>query len=218
MPDSAPIRLAVITGQHNFDVPGFHRLLRALPDCEFYIQDLDNFAAADEATRDGYDALLFYNFHRQMPPEDTDAGKRLRAALERPAETGQGLLALHHGLLCFPEWDLWTRVTGLADRGFGWYPEQQVAVHVADADHPITRGLADWTLTDETYTMVEPADGSRVLLSTEHPHSLSSLGWVREYGRAPVFCLALGHDALAWDDATFRTVLSRSLTWLAGRA
>ena len=30
------IKTAVITGQHAFDVPGFHELFRSIPDIDFY--------------------------------------------------------------------------------------------------------------------------------------------------------------------------------------
>ena len=36
------IKTAVITGQHAFDVPGFHALFRSIPEIDFYLQDLEN--------------------------------------------------------------------------------------------------------------------------------------------------------------------------------
>ena len=35
------IKTAVITGQHAFDVPGFHGLFRSIPEIDFYLQDLE---------------------------------------------------------------------------------------------------------------------------------------------------------------------------------
>ncbi|MYF93859.1 MAG: hypothetical protein F4184_17925, partial [Gemmatimonadetes bacterium] len=72
------IKTAVITGQHAFDVPGFHALFRSIPEIDFYLQDLENFAADSGKVREQYDVLVFYNFHRQTPDEG-----RVREAIEQ---------------------------------------------------------------------------------------------------------------------------------------
>lgn len=56
------INTAVITGQHAFDVPGFHGLFRSIPEIDFYLQDLENFAVDAGKVREQYDVLVFYNF------------------------------------------------------------------------------------------------------------------------------------------------------------
>lgn len=35
------IKTAVITGQHAFDVPGFHGLFGSISEIDFYLQDLE---------------------------------------------------------------------------------------------------------------------------------------------------------------------------------
>ncbi len=42
---TCPIMTAVITGNHDFEVPEFINLFRALPGIDFYPQSLENFAA-----------------------------------------------------------------------------------------------------------------------------------------------------------------------------
>ncbi len=44
-------------------------------------------------------------------------------------------------------------------------------VQIADADHPITRGLKDFQIHDETYKNYDTDPAARVLLTTEHPKS-----------------------------------------------
>ena len=66
------IKTAVITGQHAFDVPGFHELFRSIPPKLIFIytaiwRTLRRMLANPcgcPAVRDQYDALVFYNFHR----------------------------------------------------------------------------------------------------------------------------------------------------------
>jgi type 1 glutamine amidotransferase len=88
---------------------------------------------------------------------------------------------------------------------------------VADPDHPITQGVADWGMVDETYDMAEPGPGCCVLLTTDHPRSMKALAWTRERGGSRVFCLQCGHDGRAWAHESFRTVLRRGVLWAARR-
>ncbi len=72
-------------------------------------------------------------------------------------------------------------------------------------------------MVDETYTINEPGPETHTLLTTDHPHSMHALAWTRTFGKARVFCCALGHDAQAFDNPNFRALLSRGITWAAGR-
>jgi len=215
----APIMTAVITGHHSFDVPGFHNLFRSLPGVDAYIQSLDDFSADAGQVRDRYPVLVFYNFHRQTPggAEEWWEGDSL-AILGQLGQTGQGILVMHHALLAFPQWPMWSALCGLQDRSFGYDPDQTVNVHVADPSHPITRGLSDWQMIDETYAMADAGPGSDVLLTTDHPKSMRTLAWTRRFGNARVFCLALGHDAQAYGNPSFRAVVGQAIAWLAGSA
>ena len=108
-----------------------------------------------------------------------------RAALERLVETGQGIFVLHHALVAYRTWDFWNTVVGIADRReFGYAPDQSLRIEVADPDHPITRGLAAWELTDETYTVNLPGPDSHILLTTEHPKCMRTVAWTREVGKS----------------------------------
>ena len=170
------IQAAVVIGQHAFDVPAFYRLFRSMPDVDFYVQDLENLVADHGHIRDQYDVLLFYNFHRETPGSD---GK-LWVQLETLGEVEQGILVLHHGLLAFPQWPVWSDICGIRDRSFDYYPEQTVRIRVTDRQHPITRGVVPWEMVDETYTMEEPGEGSEILLTTNHPKSMRSIAWTRQ--------------------------------------
>lgn len=214
---AGPVKVAVITGNHPFDVPGFHQLLRGLGELDLYVQDVENFAAAPQAVRDGYDVVLFYDYHIPTPSDAERTGPQVRAALEHLGAVDQGMVVLHHALLSYPEWPVWQALTGLVRGEFKWYEGEQVAVTVVDGAHPIVAGLAPWTMTDETYTLPEPGVGSRALLATDNPRSMRTLAWVRTLSAARVFCLESGHDALTYTDPNFRQVLARGIQWAAGR-
>ena len=212
-PQTDDISAAVITGGHAFDVPGFHALFRSLPGVDSYIQHMENFASDVGKVRDRYDVLVFYN----MPREDPEG--RVKGALEALGTTGQGVLLLHHGILSHREWPFWDELVGITDRmaDFEFQHGVRLRVDVADAEHPITQGLEPWDMVDETYLMNEPGEGCQVLLTVDHPKSMSAIAWTRSFRDCRVFCLQSGHDNETYVDPSFRTVLSRGIQWCARR-
>ncbi len=212
-----PLTVAVITGGHSYDVVNFHKLFRQLPDIDAYIQHIDDFATSSEAVRDSYDVLLFYSMMMDGPTNDLPGfrGKPLRA-LERLGQTDQGIVIMHHGLLAYPQWPQWNQLVGIADRSLHGYAHDEVLhIHVVEPDSPITQGLHDWTLTDETYNMADAGADSQLMLTVEHAASMTTVAWTRHYQRSRVFCLQLGHDNQAWANETFQTVLGRGIAWSA---
>lgn len=213
------LRVAVVTGGHPFDVIGFHNLFRALPEADCYIQHMEHYTTTPPETRAGYDAVLFYNMHMETPtgeePRWTEKG--IKATLEELGETLQGIFVLHHAILAFPDWPLWSEIVGIPDRRFGFYHDESIHVEVANPEHPITRGLAPFDLVDETYTMQDAGPGSDILLTTDHPRSMKTIGWTRQYKKARVFCLELGHDNAAYANPNLRTLISRGIAWCAHR-
>ena len=212
------IKTAVITGQHSFDVPAFTRLFRVLSNVDAFVQTLDDFVADEGKARDWYRVVLFYNFHQTTPgsPEaEPGWGRDTLAALERLGQTEQGIVVLHHSLMAFRQWPFWSTLVGIEERGFGYHHNQHLDVHIEDPDHPITHGLPDWKMVDETYTINEPGPDAHVLVTTDHPNSMHSLAWARTFGKARVFCCASGHDSQAFDNPHFRTLLSHGIAWAA---
>jgi hypothetical protein len=214
-----PVRTAVVTGGHRFDVPGFHRLFRGLEGIDAYIQHLDDFASAPEEVRDAYDTVVFYTLFSGTPGDEGlpwHAGHP-RSALEHLGATPQGIFVLHHAILSFLGWDVWYGITGIGENLTSYHVNQALDVHVAHPGHPITAGLAAWTMTDETYVMNDPGAGSTPLLATDHPNSMRTLAWTRQYCNSRVFCFQSGHDNQTWANPSFREVIARGIRWCARR-
>lgn len=212
------IRTAVVTGGHTFDVIGFHRLWRGLAGLDVYIQHLEDFVAAPEATRDSYDVLVFYTHFQEPLVEGVLVGDRGKApeVFKHLGATSQGIVLLHHGIVAYKNWDFWDKLTGIKGRDMRAYShDEQIAVHVADAAHPITAGLEDWTLLDETYDMNDPGADCHPLLTTAHPGSMKTLAWTRQHKQSRVCCIQSGHDAQCWDDASFQRLLLQAIRWCA---
>ncbi len=212
------VKIALVTGRHPYEVPGLHDCFGALPEIVCYPQDMEDFAANAGGYRERYDAIVFYNMHQETPGEGPEWwGQAAREALEALGEAEQGIVVLHHAILAYPQWPLWSEIVGIEDRSFGYHIGETVRTEIASPDHPITRGLAAWEMIDETYTMNDAGAGSEILLTTDHPKSMSTLAWTREYRRARVFCYEGGHDTRTFADPNFRTVLARGIQWVARR-
>ncbi|MDP6381238.1 MAG: ThuA domain-containing protein, partial [Phycisphaerae bacterium] len=218
MADNCPVKVAVVTGGHFFDVPNFHRLFRAVPGTDVYIQHMEDFASSPAEVRDAYDVVLFYIM---LTGDPTDEGLPWYAgkpgeAIERLGETGQSIFVLHHAILAYPDWPIWYEISGVRKGEFGYRIGDSLRIQVADGEHPITSGLSDWEMTDEMYEMNSPGEDSHVLLTTDHPRSMKTIAWTRRFKGSRVFCLQSGHDNDTWVDANFCELLRRGILWCAG--
>jgi hypothetical protein len=213
-----PLTVAVVTGGHSYDVPNFHRLFRQMAGLECYIQHVDDFTSSPQPVRESYGVVLFYSMMMAEPQDEGQpwyAGEP-RTALAGLGRTQQGIVLLHHALVAYPEWGYWRTMAGITARSDGYDLDQRIRLHVADPDHPITQGLRDWEMVDETYRLPAASEDSHVLVTTDHPASMPTLAWTRMHGNSRVFCFECGHDNQAWADERFRTLLRRGIRW-AGR-
>jgi len=216
------LKTAIITGGHHYHVPAFHQLFRELPGIDAYIQHMADFVASPPEVRQEYDVLVFYTHLRG---EVADLGlapgrhDTVQSVLESLGTTKPGIVVLHHSLLAFPGWAIWDDIVGMSERSLTNYShDESISYHITDATHPVCAGLADWTMTDETYLMPDarPADAggdNHILITTEHPHSMKTLAWTHTYQLSRVFCLQGGDDQQAWCNPHFRTLLNQGIHW-----
>jgi type 1 glutamine amidotransferase len=205
--------MAVVTGGHPFDVPGFHRFVGKVAGATFtpLVQHLDDFATSPAEVRRSYAAVLFYFFPQGAPTGCGVAGDPARAIGDL-LDAGQGLVVLHHALLAYPDWPLWDEIVGCSGRGrFSYHPGTRYEARVAQGENPILDGLAGWEMTDETYVM-PPAEGAP-LLTAAHPLSSPVIAWTRTCQGSRVACLQPGHDDSAWSCGGFQQLVSRALGW-----
>ncbi len=204
---SQPVTVAVVTGGHSYDAVEFDRVWRSLDGIDAVVQHMDEFAAAPKATREAFDAIVFYTMLRENPP----------AALSELGATEQGIVMLHHALFAYPEWESWQAMTGIVvDNGF-YSMGETLTSEIVDPSHPVTEGIAPWTMVDETYRLTEPDGDSEVLIAYDHPRSMRAVAWTRQCRASRVFCYQAGHDGHAWSTDGFRAVLTRGIAWLARR-
>ncbi|MDR1533328.1 MAG: ThuA domain-containing protein [Clostridiales bacterium] len=213
---SLGIKAAVLVENHPYDVAGFQHMLNSFTGCACYVQPVDLFVR-DDINNMNYDTVLWYSMNWDPPAEDSPLDKYMRLRL---GTTRQGIMLLHHALLSFQKWELFTRVSGVRERGadglFQYHQDQEVRTFVV-GEHPITAGITDFTVTDETYTIGEPLEsGNTPVLRTDNATSIKTIAWTRQYGESRVFCYASGHDNKVYASESFRRVVRNGLLWTAG--
>jgi type 1 glutamine amidotransferase len=169
-----------------------------------------------------YDVIVMYD----MVPAIKPAQQKAFAAL---LHRGIGVVSLHHNMGAHQDWDEFTEIIGgkfvveeceIAGQKHAkstWSHDEDMKVMVVDKEHPITKGLKDFEIHDETYGNYYTAPDVRVLLKTDHPKNDPELAWAKEYGRSRVFYLMLGHDSKAWAHPDYGKLLLRGIRWAARR-
>jgi len=90
-----------------------------------------------------------------------------------------------------------------------------MSVAVKAKRHPITRGMKDFVIHDETYKGVWHAPDNHVLLTCDHSTSDEQVGWTRTYKRARICTIQLGHDGKAYTNPNCGKLISRAILWAA---
>ena len=211
------LKVAVITGHHIHDVINFHKLWNSISGIEPYIQHMEDFCSSNDTVRDSYDCIVFYMMVvEEIKDEMPWYWGKPKSALEHLGSKKQGIVILHHTIWAYEKWPYFSELLGMPDRkASGYHADQKINVRIVDTKHSITRGLKDWTLTDETYEITEPGSGNKVLIELEHPQSIKAGAWVRKHKNSRLFCCVLGHDNKSWEDANFRELLRRGVFWSA---
>lgn len=210
------LKVAVLVENHPYDIMNFQRMLSSFDDCECFLQPVDLFVQ-DPENHGKYDVVVYYSMNLPTPDENSPLRKYLE---EKLGSTNQGILLLHHSLLSFPKWDLWTEVTGLkircVDGIFEYHQNENVNSWFVDAGHPVLSGVKPFSMRDETYIMGEPEVGeNHILVQTDNSNSIKNIAWTRMYQKSRVFCYASGHDNSAYGNEYFRRILHNGILWCA---
>lgn len=88
-------------------------------------------------------------------------------------------------------------------------------VSVKDPEHPITRGIDEFLITDEQYILSWDAR-NHILANALWKGELMPVAWVKDYGAGKVFYCALGHDPKAVEQDMVHVLFSRAVAWAAG--
>lgn len=214
------IKVLVVTGGHDYDKEGFEELLSKLPGSYDQVEHPNVFEMLASEKVDPYDVILFYD----MPPK---SASNTDVAFYQITEAGKGVIVLHHALCSYNFWPDYPSIIGGHYYQYQWEKDgiQQEPstythdvtfdVKVVDPNHPVTEGVADFQITDETYGNIDILPNVYPLLSTTEPSSAPLVGWTKEYRNSRVVTLTLGHDRNAWENPSFIQILSQAIKWTA---
>ncbi|MCL5096626.1 MAG: DUF1080 domain-containing protein [Candidatus Omnitrophica bacterium] len=218
---NSKLNVLLITGGHSYDVAEFDTVFKADPDIEYthleHPQALP-VLASPEAKK--FDAIVLYDLYQTISDEQKKAYTGLILQ-------GKGLVVLHHAIANFQDWPEYARmiggkyytaphvVNGVETPASTYQHDVELPVGIADPAHFITRSLSRFTIHDEAYNGfdVDPAD--HILLRAYHPASGPVIGWTKPYGKGRVVYIELGHDAQAYRNPNYPTLVYRAIRWVA---
>jgi type 1 glutamine amidotransferase len=219
-PPSKPIRILVVTGNHAYKEEQFNQMLTSLGENITYQIALLP-AAYDmflPENRSKYDVLVFYHMWQKITNEQA-------SVFAECIREGKPVVALHHSICAYDEWPEYfniiggkyfhkpTTVKGKEYAACSYIHDVHFTVKVVDPGNPVTKGLTDFEIFDETYKGYYVEDGVTQLLTTDEPSSSPVIGWTKKYGKARVVTLQSGHDVPTFENPNFRKLLKQAIEW-----
>ena len=202
------IKLLLFTGGEIHDYKGCgEAIYDVLKQADhFDITQVEEDLSALEAPKlDPYDVVVFYYTVGTI----TDAQKN---GLLNFVASGKGFVGIHSAADSFRDCPEYRAMVG------GWFVThphyRQYQVSVVDPEHPITKGLEEFFVTDEQY-ILDYDPRVHVLCSALWKGEAVPVAWIKDWGKGRVFYLALGHDPQACRDVNFRLLLERGTLWAA---
>jgi hypothetical protein len=213
-PAPSPPRLLVVTGGHDYPT-SFYTLFEQ-PGLAW-----DHETTSEEAyrrdLRSRYDVVVMYDMPKTLSPQ-------ARANLQAFAESGKGIVVMHHAICSNNDWDWYRDLVGgrylLAPEGgrpASTYKHDETIPIALARPHPITRGVALTEIYDETYKGMWISPQATVLLTTTHPLADPPLAWISPYDKSRVVTIQLGHGREAHTHAGYRALVRNAILWSAGK-
>ena len=216
-----PTRVLVVTGGHDFEHDPFFQVFKDNTNITFQAvahPQAHALLTADAAKQ--WDVLVLYDMHQEITEQaKADFIARLKA--------GKGLVVLHHAIASYQAWPEYakiigaryylqpTRVQGVEKPPSTYQHGVHFHIQVLDHHHPVTRGVSDYDILDETYNGFDVAAEVHPLLGTDEKLSRPVLGWSKAYAGTRVVYLQSGHDHTAYENPNYRQILGQAIQWVA---
>jgi len=215
------LKVLVVTGGHDFERTPFFTLFEGYDDIEYVEAQLkDDSEIFEDISGWDYDVIVFFNMTQKISSKRQENFTKL-------VKDGVGVVALHHCMGSYQEWPEYIKIIGgrynlqaseeggVKREASTYDHDKDFTVHIEDSRHPITRGLSDFEVHDETYKKCSFEKDNHLLLTTNHPDSDAELGWVRNYGRGKVCFIMVGHGPGVYANPTYRQLVARAIRWSA---
>jgi len=217
--ESQKIRVMLVTGGHGFEQKQFFQLFETNSEIAVRAVEHTNMATWLKApAANNYDVIVLYDMGLEISDEmKNDFIARLK--------DGKGLVVLHHAICSYQKWPEYRRIVGgryYLDRDVvdgvqkepsSYQHGRHFEIHVADPIHPVTDGVHDFEIHDETYKGFDCTEDVHPLLTTDDPESSKVIAWSKTYEKARVVFIQSGHDHTAWDNPNYQRLVRQAIRW-----
>lgn len=219
LPAADKIKVLIVTGfdvgAHNWKVTTQQTVAALEATGRFDVKVSESLDVFASPMLKEYDVVVL-NYGFWTAPDPSDAGK---AGLLEYVKSGKGLVSLHFACSSFQQWteyrDLLGRVWVKGTGGHG--PRGKFKVNIKAAEHPITKGLADFEADDELYAKLTGDASIDVLATADSDWSgkVEPIVFTKKFGEGRVVQNVLGHDTKARENPSFQKLVNRSVEWAA---
>jgi type 1 glutamine amidotransferase len=215
------IRVLIVTGvdlpTHDWRSTGPALRNELQKDPRMKVEILNDIYRLDSTDLTKFQVVLLNFYTRGKPDPNEQARENLKNFVNR----GGGLVIFHSTCGSFRDWPEFRDLAGkIMDTQKGGYDKQgPMRVKIANANHPITRGMQPYETNDELYAFLSGRKAVQVL-ATAHAKCTGSdepMAFVFDYGKGRVFHFVLGHDVRAIQTDGTAELLRRATAWAAGR-
>ncbi len=209
-----PIRVRLVTGGHEHE-PSFYVVFDSMSGVDTTVRPHPDAFTGD--LLNSTDVLVLYDMVQAVPPDQ-------KRALQQFAESGKGVVVLHHAIADYQDWPWFAELAG------GKYFLQQEGSHAPSTykhgvalriepvgQHPVTAGLGSFDIVDECYKGMAISPQSKILLRTADPLSDGPVAWISPWSKSRVVYIQLGHGRASHENPAYRRLVRNAIFWAAGR-
>jgi type 1 glutamine amidotransferase len=162
-----------------------------------------------------YDVIVFTIYAQKQGELPAQAQENLLNYVQ----SGKGFFVQHLATASFPKWDQFGKLCGRkwVMRTSGHGPRSVFESKIVDKQHPITKGLSNFTTDDELYAKLQGDEQIHVLVTADSDWSKKTepLVFVKNYGQGRVVHNAYGHDRKALMTPNVQQIIIRGTEWAA---
>ena len=215
------IRVLLVTGDDVTPAHNWTEVSRAIQETlvsagRFEVRVCEDAGVLDSAASLARYDLIFLHLYNAKTPTLSDSAKE---NLLQFVKGGKGFAVSHLSSASFKEWEEFRKMCGrywvMGTSGHG--PRGVFKARIANKEHPITQGLADFEADDELYAKLQGDGSINVLVEADSDWSKKTepLAFTVEYGKGRVFHEAFGHDAKAIRNPSVQKLIQRGCEWAA---
>jgi type 1 glutamine amidotransferase len=185
--------------------------LGELKGTEFIFDFMENARDWSQETMMQYPLVILTKSNHVSSTDQTEwMTDAVQAAFADFVRGGNGLLDIHSGTAEYTDKPVLRRLLGGV---FTHHPEQCPVTMNPHQSHPLSTGIAPFTLKDEHYFIALNDSQADVFMTTTSEHGTQPGAWRRVEGEGRVAVLTPGHNLEVWLHPSFQALLLNSLRW-----